>query len=572
MKSAHPVLLAVVLACPVSVFAGPRYAFVDLGTLSSDASGGRYVEPVAINNHGHVVGSFSKYDTAQNLKYVGLRPFYQSTSAGLREMSTLGGTDSYYGRNFTITTDINDFFVIVGSSQSSPPPKHSSEPSPSPPYQVAPFQLGTFGTNTSLNSASAVNADGAIVGFGTRVRPGHNVTDQLAVSFTTSAATPIDIPDNSDRGGSTGEYYSFANDLNNTGSVAGYFRLYASNGADYGTRSFVLDPGTLSVRTLPMFGTQLGTNKASASIGGINSAGFVVGSSSIYDPQLGSRGAGSFIWTAGSSTLTTIPSLGTNEYGQSSSSASAINDLNQVVGSSYRYDNNHLLVGTDKHADVYSDGTISDLNDLIDFSYLEIVSAADINKYGQIVGSAKDPSGNVQAFILNPIALLVSALKPNGTLGGVPGDPGTVTYVFSGQSAPGTFSSQYAAVDDPTSSSSQSAHRYCPIDFLLPGPSAERYTLHLDVALDPAALATLTLSFNPALLARDTDPAAPGVYQYVADQWQFLGGTLDPLAHTLTFQADSLSPFMFVLSPIPEPAAICLLLCLPITHRSPRRR
>lgn len=183
-----------------------------------------------------------------------------------------------------------------------------------------------------------------------------------------------------------------------------------------------------------------------------------------------------------------------------------------MVGSFYRYDANHQLVGTDKHAYVYSDGTISDLNDLIDFSYLLIVSAADINKYGQIVGSAKDPSGNVHAYILNPIALLVSALEPNGTLGGVPGDPGTVTYVFSGQSAPGTFSSQYAAVNDPTLSSSQSAHGYGPIDFLLPGPSAELYTLNLDVALDPAALATLTLSYNPALIARDTDPAALGVY------------------------------------------------------------
>jgi len=100
-----------------------------LGTLSSDASGGRYVEPVAVNNQGHVAGSFSKYDTAQNLKYVGLRPFYWSTSAGLREMSTLGGTDSYYGRNFTAASDINDFGVIVGSSQK---------------FSASGTQLGTF--------------------------------------------------------------------------------------------------------------------------------------------------------------------------------------------------------------------------------------------------------------------------------------------------------------------------------------------------------------------------------------------------------------------------------------------
>lgn len=316
MKSAHHVILVAVLACPVTAFAGPRYALLDLGTPSYEPSGSRYIEPAAINNHGQVVGSFSKYDPAQNYKNVGLRPFVWSTSLGVLEMSTLGGIDSYYGRNFTGATDINDSGVIVGSSQKF---TASGTQLGTFAYSAVPggalTQLGTIEAGAYLNSAAAVNAGGTIIGFGTRVRPGHRVTDQLATTFTITSATPIYIPTNSDGGGSTGEYYSFASDINDVGIIAGHYRLYSSSGTYFGTRAFVFDPTTSTTRTLPTFGTQAGTNKASVSIGGINSAGFVAGCSSIYDPTLGYRCAGSFIWTPGSNTLSAIPSLGTNENG-----------------------------------------------------------------------------------------------------------------------------------------------------------------------------------------------------------------------------------------------------------------
>lgn len=568
MKSARYVILAAVFACPTTAFAGPRYSLLDLGTPSYDASGGRSIAATAINNHGQVVGSFSKYDPAQNYKYVGSRPFVWSTSLGVLEMSTLGGTDSYYGRNHTTATDINDSGVIVGASQKF---TASGTQIGTFAFSAAPggtlTQLGTLEPGAYISAAAAVNASGTIIGYGTRVRPGHTVTDQLAVTFTPTSATPIYIPTNSDGGGSTGQYYSFASDINDAGTVAGYYHLYSPSGADFGTRAFVFDPATSTTRTLPTFGTQAGTNKASVSIGSINSAGTIVGSSSIYDPTLGYRGAGSFIWTPGSSALTSIPSLGTNEYGQIVSSAFAINDLNQVVGNLYRYDDNHLRVGTDKHAYLYADGITSDLNDLVDFSLLEITSAADINKYGQIVGTAKDPSGNLHACILNPIALAVSPLRPSGTLGGAPRDPGSLTYVFTGQSTPGTFSSRYTLVSDPTSPASQSAHGYGPIDFLLPGPTAQLFLLDLDVPLDPSASVNLTFTYNPALLTPNTDPTTLGIYHFVNGQWQFLGGTLDPTTQSLTIQTLSLSPFMLGLSPIPEPTTLCLLLALPLTRR-----
>jgi probable HAF family extracellular repeat protein len=56
------------------------------------------------------------------------------------------------------------------------------------------------------------------------------------------------------------------------------------------------------------------------------------------------------------------------------------------------------------HAFLYSGGTMTDLNSLIDpASGWELTYASDINDYGWIVGTGQNPSGQQHAFLLKPI-------------------------------------------------------------------------------------------------------------------------------------------------------------------------
>ena len=79
-----------------------------------------------------------------------------------------------------------------------------------------------------------------------------------------------------------------------------------------------------------------------------------------------------------------------------SSSASGINNLGQVVGSAMS------TVGSG-HAFLYSGGTMLDLNNLIQpSSGWQLGSADAINDLGQIVGMGTNPSGQTHAFLLTP--------------------------------------------------------------------------------------------------------------------------------------------------------------------------
>ena len=84
--------------------------------------------------------------------------------------------------------------------------------------------------------------------------------------------------------------------------------------------------------------------------------------------------------------------------GGESSIASNINQIGQIVGESY-----YAKGVYKKHAFIYENGKMTDLNDLIDKnSGWELSAAYDINSKGQIIGNGINPAGQQRGFLLTP--------------------------------------------------------------------------------------------------------------------------------------------------------------------------
>ena len=158
-----------------------------------------------------------------------------------------------------------------------------------------------------------------------------------------------------DLGTLSGDDYSIANDINNSGQVVGD----SMNGAV--SHAFLYSDGAMIG-----LGSFPGANSSEAS--GINSSGQVVGYS----------GSFAFLYSNGAMTdLGTVP-------GATNSVATDINDSGEVVGLSSSQ-------GEPAHAFLYRNGAMTDLNALIGDDYS---NATGINNSGQVVGfSATYSSG-----------------------------------------------------------------------------------------------------------------------------------------------------------------------------------
>jgi probable HAF family extracellular repeat protein len=331
--------------------------------------------------------------------------------------------------------------------------RHAPRASTGPAHYVL-TDLGTLGGGSA--EALDINDAGQVVGYAiTAAGQGH--------AFLWTAGTMTDL-------GTLGGSSSRANSVNGVGQVAGASSTATSTS---GTRAVLWQSGTLtdvaadvpanegaqaaavndvgqvvgSINFWEGFVWQNGQRTTLGDLGGggtlpydINAAGQIVGASytTISVPELGLM-PHAFVWQNG-----VIRDLGVFP-GDDDSSASAINSVGQIVGSSghtdpityetaykpfvyangvmtaipvvsidsYAVDINDsgVVVGTMRaagglskfHAWIYADGAVTTLNSLIPFGTgLDIAYANAINNAGQIAGVAVDGQGRNHAVLLTP--------------------------------------------------------------------------------------------------------------------------------------------------------------------------
>ena len=333
--------------CAVPV---PQYTVIDLGTL-----GGNDSIAHGINNSGQVVGESLIIGNLHNHAFL-------YANGIMKDLGTLGGNESYaYG--------INDIGQVVGESNFIRDNRGSHA------FLYANGIIKDFNTPDALWSvATGINNSGQVVGsWWISGANGYH-----AFLYTNESMRDI---------GTLEGDYSSAHGINNTGEVVGW-SITRSNSSDFlYSRAFSYSNG--SMKNLGALADDY------SSANGINSIGDVVGRSVI------NGGSRAFLYSNG--TMKDLGILGGGRTGSNKSEAYGINDSGQVVGYSHFRVSRDLF---DFHAFLYSNGSMWDLNNLIDpASGWEITQARAINNVGQIVGYGQNQSGEVRAFLLNPVVL-----------------------------------------------------------------------------------------------------------------------------------------------------------------------
>jgi len=322
------------------------YSVTDLGTLGGN-SGGYGSTAYGINNSGVIVGDAILADGTSD------HAFSYTTAGGMVDLGTFGGT-------YSSASAINNAGTIVGTANT-----NGDATSYGFSYTTAGgmVSLGTMAGGT-YSGASAINNAGTIVGIG-------DGTGYMFHAFVYSGGTMTDL-------GTLGGDRSLANGINSSGTIVGE----ADTGPGDTWTAFSYSGGVMT-----NLGTLDGPNSDSM---GINDAGTIVGSADIY-PYPNTH---AFSFSGG-----TMSDLGTL-YGYYYTNAYAINSSGQIVGGG-SVDG----WGASKYAFTVIDGVMIDLNSVLDGSgagwTLEVATA--LNDNGQIVGYGVNPSGQTDAFLLNPV-------------------------------------------------------------------------------------------------------------------------------------------------------------------------
>ena len=328
------------------------YTITDLGSLDADPS-----YAYGLNSDADIAGFDEDTDDDESA--------WISDGSSLTSLGTLGGTTSQ-------ARDINDSDEVVGLSDTAGGVSHAFIWDSGSGMQ----DLGTV-AGRSDSEAAAINDDGEVAG--TVLNISSEPMGWLAFLYVPIAAHTLSAGMNSL--GTLGGEASVATDVNDSGQVVGG----AMNASDQ-MRPFLWEDGSMSD-----LGTLGGNNKeiihrAEA----VNSSGEVVGLSytAAGDPH-------AFLWLPSAAYGL---SAGMNDLGVltggDTSWALGINDDGYVVGMS-------TVTGGDTHAFLWADGTMHDLNDLIDGgSGWTLEWATDINADGEITGWGTNPSSDTRAFLL----------------------------------------------------------------------------------------------------------------------------------------------------------------------------
>lgn len=329
--------------------AAPSYILTDLGMFGSSTT------PTDINNAGVVVGN--GYNGS------GIATGFVYNNGVTTTFSSLGGSQ-------TGVTSINNQGQIVGTSTYAG----------SSTYRAVYYTNGVP-TNISVSStASGIHASARKINNNGQIL----VRDNGTHIYSNGVTTTLNLSNT-----------SVANDLNDNGQVVG------RNGVSH---AFVYQNGVttdLGVLATTYDGGALQFTGLYSEAFALNNSGQIVGTATIGEGDAGSEPYTSYtramLYENGTmKSLGTLCNSGIN-CRWSTSQANDINNSGQIVGKSL-----HGGTGVLNHAFVYQDGSMADLNSLIDpLLGWVLADATAINDKGQIVGGGW-VNGQYHAYLLTP--------------------------------------------------------------------------------------------------------------------------------------------------------------------------
>ena len=117
----------------------------------------------------------------------------------------------------------------------------------------------------------------------------------------------------------------------------------------------------------------------------VNNAGQVLGSSTVYDSSHTAKGSDAFLYSGGP--LQHLGSFGTNSAGVDGDTPIALNNAGQVTGNAVAYDSAHTRLSN--IAFLYSNGALTTLGSFgTDKNGRGVSAAADLNDSGQVAGTS----------------------------------------------------------------------------------------------------------------------------------------------------------------------------------------
>ncbi len=190
-------------------------------------------------------------------------------------------------------------------------------------------------------------------------------------------------------------------------------------------------PDSFTAQTLPSFGTN-SAGQSSITIAALNAFGQIAGTAATYNASHSPTGYTAFLYSSGTVTVLGQVALpGTDSAGKSISSATALNDSGDLLGSATRYDSAHNPDGRTAFVLHSKAGTVTFISTLgqfgTDSTGQEINTPVALNAAGQAVGIADtyDSSHNYSGetgFLYTPGAS--SPLTDIGSLGNFGSDSG----------------------------------------------------------------------------------------------------------------------------------------------------
>jgi hypothetical protein len=193
--------------------------------------------------------------------------------------------------------------------------------------------------------------------------------------------------------------------------------------------------------------------------------------------------------------------------------------------------------------------TLSSSDVFYTYTYSSFTSGM-ITDSGVIVSTAQFGGANIDP--VDPGDTQTEALGGASTVGGVSAE-------FSEPVGSGTFTVQQVPDETSLSQAALAAAETNPIFALSTAAlSVSPQIWNVDFSGDlGGASVELVFHYDQSLLPVGLDELTLGIWHFdsILDEWEF-GGTVDPLADTITYTTDNFSPFM--LGVVPEPSAFVL--------------